>query len=763
MRSDTRSGLLARLVLTIAALLPYWQLLTFHVIYVTDDYFASDIFNGEFPGRVLVGNVIRSGHLPVWTSLLCSGIPLAGAPVDPIGLAAFSLLPPAPALDFFIIVLLLVAAHGAYSLARRCGADRPGAVLAGLAFAGSGYLACQLKHLSIVATVVWLPVGLVAIDRVLRAERPEPSFSRRALWTIAFGLVFAEQALCGFPQSAYICALVYASFALFRAIADRRSRTPRQSLLLIGGLGAIALIAAAAGAVELLPLSALGNISDRAEPLGYVWSTRLAYWPPNILMFLLPYGHGDISNNTYAGPPFFWEDYGYVGIATLLLAIYAVIRGRRNGTVLFLTSMTVVGYLFVLGAATPVFHAAYLLIPGMKLFRFPTRFLVVVDLGLAILGGVGVAALGDDIARRLPGRSLVPVCVAVALCGVTTVDLWYHQPRQNPMVPAREWLAPPPAIEAIRADTAQPRTFTPRHRDLHRRTFLLARGWSNVDPYFAIRDLLEPNLGGGLWNLPSGDGYVGVSARWYVDVWGDHNREASLMSALAYLDFNAGALRVHPRLPNILRTYGVTHVLTPYPQADEVLPFMQRAGGAYIYRVPDAQRVRFVRGATVVASERGAAARLLDPRFDPSREIVLEDTTDRPDPPADSSDVTAGAQPATAVITRETGSELIVDADAPRNGYLLLADTYYPGWTAEVDGQPTTLYRADVSIRGIRLPKGRHQVRFAYDPPRFFAGLWISLSAVATLLLCAAAALVMDRRASRYRASPMAPQTPITT
>src|SRR5258708_38606383 len=110
--------------------------------------------------------------MPVWTNQLCSGLPLAGSAADPVGLAAFTLLPPAPALDLFVIVLLLVAAHGAYSLARRFGADRPGSVLAGLAFAGSGYNASQLKHPGILSTVVWLPVGLVVIGRALCAGGP---------------------------------------------------------------------------------------------------------------------------------------------------------------------------------------------------------------------------------------------------------------------------------------------------------------------------------------------------------------------------------------------------------------------------------------------------------------------------------------------------------------------------------------------------------------------------------------------------------------
>jgi hypothetical protein len=230
MRDGPRADFAARAFLTLGALLPYWRLLTFSVLYVTDDYFASDIFNGELPARALVGDLIRHGQLPVWTNQLCSGLALAGTPADPVGLFPFLLLPTAPALDLLIIVLLLVAAHGAYGLARRFGADRIGAVLAGIAFAGSGYIACQLKHLSIVSTVVWLPVGLLLIDRALGADTAADgkptTLARRALYLAAFGLVFAEQALSGFPQSAYICALFYGAFALFRGIGDRKRVGP---------------------------------------------------------------------------------------------------------------------------------------------------------------------------------------------------------------------------------------------------------------------------------------------------------------------------------------------------------------------------------------------------------------------------------------------------------------------------------------------------------------------------------------------------------
>jgi Bacterial membrane protein YfhO len=765
MSDRIRADMAARAFLTLGALLPYWRLLTFGVVYVTDDYFASDIFNGELPGRVLVGQLIRHGQWPVWTNQLCSGIPIAGAPADPIGLSAFTLLAPAAALDTFVIVLLLVAAHGAYGLARRFGADRTGAVLAGLAFAGSGYIACQLKHLAIVSTVVWLPVGLSLIDRALvpPAASEAPPLARRVLFVGLFGLVFAEQALSGFPQSVYICALVYAAFALFRAVSGRTQFGGWQvPAWLLGGIGLATALGGAAGAVVLLPLSALGGVSDRAEALGWDWSSRLAYWPPNILTFLKPYMYGDISDNTYVGPPFFWEDYGYVGLATVLLAVYGAWRERRRPLIGFSIVITIVAYLLVLGPATPVFRVVYELVPGMKLFRFPTRFLIVVELGLALLGAVGLTRLREELARHWKGPSRAPHLIVLAICAGTAADLWFHQPRQNPMVSGREWLAPPGAADVIRADTSQPRTFTPRHRDLHRRAFLAARGWTDTTPYFELRDVLEPNTGGGFWNTPSADCYAGISARWHIDVWGDHNREQSLMAVLTLVDFEAGALRTHPALLKVLRIYGVTHVLSRYAQDGTALEFVSREGNAYIYRVAGSARVRLVRSARPVKTEREAAARFLDAAFDPDREILLHDAPD--------SVFAAGAPESSgstgtrrAVVTRENTRELVIDAEAPDDGFLLLADTYYPGWAAEVDGVPTPIYRANIAVRGIQLPKGRHEIRFVYSAPGFFRGLKVTLFAVSALLLWVCGAAYAARRARRYRRIPIEPHNPITT
>ena len=100
----------------------------------------------------------------------------------------------------------------------------------------------------------------------------------------------------------------------------------------------------------------------------------------------------------------------------------------------------------------------------------------------------------------------------------------------------------------MRADTSAPRTFTPQHRDIHRHVHEdLAHGWKNVEPYYKLRDLLEPDTGAGYWNVPSANCYVGLAPRWYVSVWSNHYVHQSLIhdSALYPLD-SAGASSSRP-------------------------------------------------------------------------------------------------------------------------------------------------------------------------------------------------------------------------
>ena len=69
-------------------------------------------------------------------------------------------------------------------------------------------------------------------------------------------------------------------------------------------------------------------------------------------------------------------------------------------------------------------------------------------------------------------------------------------------------------------------------------------------------------------------------------------------------------------------------------------------------------------------------------------------------------------------------TEIVVEALVP--GFLVLSDTFYPGWKAEVDGNPTEIYRANYAFRAVPVDAGNHTVKFFYTPTHWKVGILIS-------------------------------------
>jgi hypothetical protein len=69
-----------------------------------------------------------------------------------------------------------------------------------------------------------------------------------------------------------------------------------------------------------------------------------------------------------------------------------------------------------------------------------------------------------------------------------------------------------------------------------------------------------------------------------------------------------------------------------------------------------------------------------------------------------------------------SSGELTVEVNAKAPGLLIVADQYYPGWNAYVDGKRTPIYAVDGIFRGVFLEAGDHQIEFKYRPSSFILG-----------------------------------------
>jgi uncharacterized membrane protein YfhO len=69
----------------------------------------------------------------------------------------------------------------------------------------------------------------------------------------------------------------------------------------------------------------------------------------------------------------------------------------------------------------------------------------------------------------------------------------------------------------------------------------------------------------------------------------------------------------------------------------------------------------------------------------------------------------------------------LIHVKAAQNAFLVLSDTYFPGWKAYVDGKKEKIYRANYNFRAIALGAGTHKIEFIYDPLSFKIGAIITL------------------------------------
>src|SRR5205085_12603574 len=90
--------------------------------------------------------------------------------------------------------------------------------------------------------------------------------------------------------------------------------------------------------------------------------------------------------------------------------------------------------------------------------------------------------------------------------------------------------------------------------------------------------------------------------------------------------------------------------------------------------------------------------------------------------------------PAPALFREDGERSVTLAVDASRPAQLVLADTYYPGWKATVDGHGVPIHPADAAFRGVAVPAGRHTVRFSYEPSSVRVGALLSLLGVLVVI-----------------------------
>jgi O-antigen/teichoic acid export membrane protein len=274
----------------------------------------------------------------------------------------------------------------------------------------------------------------------------------------------------------------------------------------------------------------------------------------------------------------------------------------------------------------------------------------------------------------------------------------------------------PPVVEFLRQDTSLWRyaTFTP------------------VDPEtgdLMTTRTMNANVGM-LYNLQSVDGYDSLFTDQYRDYMAliepqgetPYNRIASFHRELS----------LYSPLTDLLN---VKYLITEVEIDSYKYALVYEDDAVHVYENLGAMPRAFTlpTSATLVTDDFAAAVQTYDPRS----YVIVEPGVSHLQSPI-SNPATGTPQP----VTGYANNEVFLDATVSEPSWLVLADSYFPGWKAFVRPQgmgeeaetEIKIYRVNGTFRGVQLEPGTWTVRFRYAPDNVKIGAFISFIAGMTVV-----------------------------
>ena len=690
-----------------------------------------DFVGFTFPSRAAFRAVFEDGELSSWNPLAELGLSRLAAPVH--GALYPGHLPLLVGdLETGVVLTWLLhvawAGLGGYFLARGTGARPVAAVISGAVWAFGGYAVSMWWNGEKVLTAAWIPWFALGIERAASDRAPISPFSGVAALSAAM-LCYAGDPFLLLHAVGFAAAVLFARPPEEEGWLGRVFELVRAALATALGVGM--------AAPALLPALSLRGDTSRSEPLTPAMAEAWSLHPARVAELFVPGWFGNpFDVEHYPGAAFAddptrqalpWAVSIYAGAAFLVFVL--CVRQRR-----IMISLGGVAFFFLLlacGRYTPLHGLLTHVVPGLSLFRYPEKHLVVVVglLGLlAAIGAdeafsskvriwrllaapffvIGLAMLLSPAALR-QNALLGGAYVAVASLLLTGSVLWA---RGRPV-----WVLVVALVAVL--DLA-----------LAARPFLQ---WTErplaVSPF---ADVLQARMGG-----PPPRIYRPRSAE-FEDVMTLPGSAAQVFG-IAPLPGHDPASSV--RLSTVLKLLsGLPERMAQLLALDAlVLPSgvevaMSPAAslrGMSLYLLPRPLRAWMV-GSVQLAPAGDALRSMASDGFDPFGQAI----------------VSADVDPAVVALTRgapgTAGTCAIIDygrahldalCHAQRDGLAVLSELYAEGWTAAVDGQEARLFPVDLVLRGVPVKQGIHRIQMRYETPGLTEGAAVACASVVLFLL----------------------------
>jgi membrane protein YfhO len=711
-----------------------------------------DLVTAFYPFRALSSKAVHSGTLPLWNPYFLGGAPFLANPQSslfylPNFLYYVFSLPTA----WMLCLMLRVFLAGMFMtlFVRSIGGSKAGSILSGIVFSLCGFMtAWQGQPMADAAT--WLPLTCYSILRL----RNDPSRISMAIASIAF----AMPVLAGHPETAAHVTFVAIAFAL---LTFARPSFDVHFLLRFTVCG---LLAIGLSAIQVLPT---------LEWISLMQKDRLTIlWPPLELHAAYGWVSRDMLRGQTSAGVWIPEGAAYVGMITLLLAPVGFLHRSKRYAVFF-AGLVVVGVCLAYGIQPLQWLSSHTpVLAGLKNWRL----IFAASFGLAALAGLGLTVLEESSWRE---RQRLMAIGLIAVSFILVFAFYYSL--RNATQFRVEFTRRPSFSRAMLFAGMIPliwRLISARSR---RGFAILAcavtafdlltfsygfTGFSKREDIFpgvpVIRFLSEqtdhgqwrlallgtpyPMNANLMYGLPSADGYeVGMVAaqRLFSLDYTDNRLDGIGFNVEHLLSFNDRRLD----LLNV-KYLSTTSVGKEFDllKASSRFQSVYNDGHVAVFENTSVLPRAFLvpqTGIELLKDADSQLAALRDPAFDPQKTVIV---SNRP-PSLSNLSVTSTPQQAASSFVKITGSgvnDVSIRASAGEASVLVVSQTYYPGWKAIVDGKPSELFPVNMTLTGVPVQPGAHDVRLVFDPVSFKVGAGLTLLTVVIII----AGLVAVRRST---------------
>ena len=348
---------------------------------------GGDLVSFLYPMYRFAARSFWNGEIPLWNPYLYAGAPFVSDNQSglfyPVNLLLFLFNPNFSyrTLQWLVLFHFWLAGAGMYVCVRgwrREDRIRPfPALLSAFTFMFSGVFIVHIGNLNLNAVMSWLPLALLALHRAIEAD----AWRNQLQWAVAGGLIVSVSTLAGHGQMTFMVGMFLGLYGVYRAVLDRNGR----SLLMLIIVG---LVGIAGAAISLIPTAAQIQYTPRAG-FDFAQSTNYSLPVKALIGLFTPdfYGRGIDG---------YWQDwsrveYGYAGVLPwLLIGIPFFTKQRKQA--LFFGIAGVFFILLALGGNSPIYALLFERLPIVP-FQVPARFVVLADLCLAMLAGMGLDKL----------------------------------------------------------------------------------------------------------------------------------------------------------------------------------------------------------------------------------------------------------------------------------------------------------------------------------------------------------------------------------